>query len=121
MDDVIQQMYESYSDTDELKEFDAFFIGDGSHSLMRRKQKTNTNSQLTGVASVEDLKSKRKSTYNDQLKDDLKEFIPEINVDLSVEDYFCKIKKEIFEVFECAHNQYLNKNKQEKFDKNQII
>jgi len=74
MNDVINNMFDSYSDNDELKEFDAFFIGDGSHSLMKRKKKTNTNSQLTGVASVEDLKSKRKSTYNDQLKDDLKEF-----------------------------------------------
>ena len=94
-------MFDSFPDEEEVKDFDSFFIGDGSQSLMTKDSRKNNNFQLTGIASVSDLMRKRDITekFEDSLKDDLKEFIPELSIDSSVEEYFCKVKKEIFDVF----------------------
>ena len=99
--EIIQKMFDSFPDEEELKDFDSFFIGDGSQSLMTKDSRKNNNFQLTGIASVSDLMRKRDITekFEDSLKDDLKEFIPELSIDSSVEEYFCKVKKEIFDVF----------------------
>ena len=101
MSDIIQQMYDSFPEEEELKDFDSFFIGDGSRSLMsKRSDKINTNSQLMGISSITDLLNNNKEvSYDDCLVDDTESFIPELVVDEPVEPYFCRIKKEVFDSF----------------------
>ena len=99
---LIQEMYDSFPDSEELKEFDTFFIGDGSRSLMKTGSKKTKNCQLTGVSSVADLVNQREEEegeFEDSLKDDLQDYIPELSISSSIEDYFCKTKKDIFDVF----------------------
>lgn len=101
MSDVVQQMFESFPE-DELLEFDSFFIGDGSKALMNKNKsssKVNHNNQLTGIFSVDDLSGEDKEAYSDILVNDLFEFIPELNIEQSIEDYFCSVKKSVFDLF----------------------
>jgi len=113
----IQDMFDTYPEEEELKDFDSFLIGDGSAELMSRmdKPKTNRNSQLTGIYSLEDLGNITKvkeSLYDDSLTDDLEEYNLELEISEEPLDYYFKIKKEVFSVYnfiELKSKKYVGK------------
>lgn len=98
----IQDMFDSYPDEEELKDFDSFLIGDGSASMMSKlgQPRRERNFQLTGINSIDDLGKKHEDTCDHELIDDLDEYSIELDIDTDIKDYYFKVKKDVFNVYD---------------------